>query len=486
MRAEAPAALLELLSVPGLRPDKVLKLHRELGISNLAELEAAARADRLAGVKGLGPSLQRKILRGLEMQKTARGARHMHRAAGLIEAAKKNLERSGYERIVTAGDLRRGTELIADLALVAEATHLPDGPTAMKTGDLTVHVTDARRFGITLLLATGSAAHLDELRGCAHEKGMELTTNGLMRGSKIVAAKTETEIYAALGLSYIEPELREGRGEVTLAKRRRLPSLVREDDIHGVLHAHTDASDGMATLAQMTEAARERGFQYIGITDHSQSAHYAGGLSLAEIEAQHDEIDRLNARFDGDFRIFKGIESDIRADGALDYDEDTLRLFDFIIISVHDQFRMDEKAQTERILRAVSNPHATILGHMTGRQLLRRPGYEVDIETILAACAKHGVAVEVNANPWRLDVDWRWHRLGLELGCKFSVNPDAHSTAEIDNLRWGVAMARKGGVGADRVVNALDLRGFSRWLRERSRRRSGGIRRDSSRVPLRG
>jgi DNA polymerase (family 10) len=203
------------------------------------------------------------------------------------------------------------------------------------------------------------------------------------------------------------------------------------------------------------------------VADHSKSAHYAGGLSVEEIEAQHAEIDRLNKRFGKSFRILKGIESDILADGCLDYPDEILARFDFVVASVHGRFKLDRKTQTERIIRAVENPFTTILGHMTGRQLLRRPGYEVDIEAVLAACAGHGVAVEINANPWRLDLDWRWHRRALELGCMMSINPDAHSTDEIDLTHWGVEMARKGGVPAERVLNALTLPRLLQHLKRR-------------------
>ena len=197
---------------------------------------------------------------------------------------------------------------------------------------------------------------------------------------------------------------------------------------------------------------------------------------LEEIAAQHAEIDQLNRRYGKRFRIFKGIESDILADGSLDYPDEILAQFDFVVASVHGRFKLDRKEQTERILRAVSNPHTTILGHMTGRQLLRRPGYEVDIERILSACAKHGVAVEINANPWRLDLDWRWHQRALELGCLMSINPDAHSTDEIDLTHWGVEMARKGGVPKERVINCLDLPAFAALLKDRTRRRTRGRR----------
>jgi len=218
----------------------------------------------------------------------------------------------------------------------------------------------------------------------------------------------------------------------------------------------------------MAEATRHRGYRYFGVADHSRSAHYAGGLSLEEIAAQHAEIDQLNRRYGKRFRIFKGIESDILADGSLDYPDEVLAQFDFVVASVHGRFKLDRMEQTERILRAVYNPHTTILGHMTGRQLLRRPGYEVDIERILSACAKHGVAVEINANPWRLDLDWRWHQRALELGCLMSINPDAHSTDEIDLTHWGVEMARKGGVPKERVLNCLDLPAFAALLKDRT------------------
>jgi DNA polymerase (family 10) len=470
MRAEVPDGVLEMLSIPGLRPEQVNTIHRELGITSLAELEAAAHADRLKSVKGLGAAAQRKVLQGLKIRERTLGARHLHRAAELIEAATDSLEQSGFElgRIVPAGDLRRGGELVSDLAVVAETSRLKGGPKIVREGELSVHLTDASRFGATLLLATGSDQHLHELEELADSQGLTLTAAGLRRGNQIVAAKTEADIYRALGLQYIEPELREGIGEIALAQAGQMPSLVTAEDVRGILHAHTDASDGVSTLEEMAEAARSRGYAYIGITDHSKTAHYAGGLSVDEIAEQHAEIDRLNAGFDGNFRIFKGIESDILPDGSLDYPDDILRRFDLIIGSIHGQFRLEPEAQTERLVRVATNPFVTMLGHLTGRQLLRRPGYELDIERVLAACARYGVAVEINGNPWRLDLDWRWHRRGAELGCRFSINPDAHSIPEIDSsTRWGVAMARKGGLGPDRVVNTLPLRDFARWLEER-------------------
>jgi DNA polymerase (family X) len=251
-------------------------------------------------------------------------------------------------------------------------------------------------------------------------------------------------------------------------------------DLRGVLHLHTDFSDGVNTLEEMAEAARERGYAYLGVADHSQSAHYAGGLTLEEIAAQHEMADGLNRRYRGRFRILKGVESDILADGSLDYASEVLARLDFVVASVHSQFKMSRQEQTKRIIAAVSNPYTTILGHLTGRQLLRRPGYEVDIEAVLKACAKHGVAVEINGNPYRLELDWRWHRKALELGCTLSINPDAHSISELDLVRWGVAVARKGGVPKDRVLNAMSL---AQMLAHLATRRRQPIRKKSASAP---
>jgi DNA polymerase (family 10) len=484
LRRDIAEGVLEMLSIPGLRPEKIMAIHRELGIATIGELEIAVREGRLGKIKGLGAALQRKILQGLQIRDDTQGGRHIHRAAELIAAASDGLERSepGLARIVPAGGVRRGSELVSDLAVVAEVRQALKSPDIVKTGELSVYVTDSRRFGISLLRATGSKRHLEQLEQRAAGKGMTLTPDGLRRGGKIVAAKTEPQIYRALGLCYIEPELREGLGEVDLAAGGALPELVTLADLRGVLHAHTDASDGVDTLEAMADASRRRGYGYIGITDHSKTAHYAGGLSVAQIAAQHAAIDRLNDEFDDAFHIFKGIESDILPDGSLDYPDDVLARFDLVIGSIHGQFRLDAVAQTERLERAAANPFVTIIGHMTGRQLLRRPGYELDIERILAACAAHDVAVEVNGNPWRLDLDWRWLRRGLELGCKFSINPDAHSTREIEtSTRWGVAIARKSGMPADRVVNALDRTGFARWLSQRKARAGTPVSRPVSR-----
>jgi DNA polymerase (family X) len=472
MRKELQAGVLEMLVVPGLHPNKVLKIHRDLGVTSLAELEEAARSDRIAKTKGLGASLQTKILQNIEIAKSGERRLHMNRADALLRHAAERLERvEGIKRVVASGDLRRGCELIGRLALVAEAEAATNASALSVSGsELEVYVSDARHFGARLLEATGSATHLETLRAFAKRKGYRLDARGLWKARKLIAGANEEAIYDALGLQFIPPELREGDDEIALAETGQIPDLVSDEDIRGILHAHTDASDGVDTLADMVEAVRSWGYEYFGVADHSRSAHYAGGLSVAQITAQHKAIDRLNKKFGKPFQIFKGIESDILADGSLDYPDDVLARFDFVVASVHSRFRLDPKEQTRRMVTAVANPYTTILGHMTGRQLLRRPGYELDVEAVLKACARHGVAVEINANPWRLDLDWRWHRRALELGCMLSINPDAHSIDEIDLTHWGVEMARKGSVPAERVVNCMSLAEFRRYLGKRKKR----------------
>jgi DNA polymerase (family 10) len=469
MRKEVPVGVLEMLNGPGLRPEKVIKLYEELGITSLAALEEAAKADRLKGVKGLGPALQAKILQGIAIGRQSEGKRHLHRAAALLRSAEQRLRQAhpDLKRITPAGEYRRGCELVSDLSLVIEASGAEAG--TMRSGShLHIHLTDPAHYGITLLHATGSATHLEQLKALATRKGFKLDATGLHRGRKTIA-RSEEEIYAGLGLPFIEPELREGTDEIARGLKHALPKLVTDAELRGILHAHTDLSDGVDTLEVMAEATRARGYRYFGVADHSKSAHYAGGLSLEEIEAQHVEIDHLNKRYGKTFRILKGIESDILVDGSLDYPDEVLSRFDFVVASVHGRFKLDRQTQTQRIIRAVQNPFTTILGHMTGRQLLRRPGYEVDVEAILAACAEYAVAVEINANPWRLDLDWRWHRRALELGCMMSINPDAHSTDELDLTHWGVEMARKGGVPAERVLNALTYSSLLQYLKRRRR-----------------
>ncbi len=471
MREQVPEGVLAMLRIPGLKPDRIRKLYTDLGITSIEALEEAARNDKLKTLKGYGAAFQAKILQGIEMSRRPQG-RHIHRAAAAINYARAEVERlhPDWQYITPAGDFRRGCELVSVLSLVAVDPKLRGKDKTITQGELSIHVTSRERYGISLLLATGANRHIEALRSRAEKEGCTLDETGLHKKSRLIASRTEEDIYAALNLPFIPPELRETGDEVKRAAAGDLPELVTAEDLQGVLHAHTNESDGADTLTDMAQATRERGYSYLGLTDHSQTAHYAGGLKPDEVLAQQKQVEKLNKRLGRNFHVFKGIESDILGDGSLDYPDDILQTFDLVIASVHSKFRMSEKEQTDRIVRAIENPHTTIIGHVTGRQLLRCPGSEVDMERILKACAKHGVAMEINAHPWRLDMDWRWCTRALELGCMFSIDPDAHSTDEIDNLQWGVLMARKGGVSKDRVLNALSLNEFAAYLNERKQR----------------
>jgi DNA polymerase (family 10) len=474
LREAAPESVLEMLRIPGLRPERVAKLHKELGISSVEDLEDAARSSKLASTKGYGAAFQAKVLQGIETSRGPQG-RQLHRAAAALSYAIKALARSHPQwTIVTpAGEFRRGCELVQTLSLIAVDPTLRGADQSIHQADhLVVRVTRPERHGIALLRATGSARHLASLDAVALRKGLVLRADGVAKEGRVIAQRTEADIYDALGLPYIAPELRETGEEIDRAANGKLGELLIREDLKGVLHAHTTQSDGSNSLEEMAEAARQRGYAYLGLTDHSQTAHYAGGLKLEDVAAQHRAIERLNHRHGTGFHVFKGIESDILADGSLDYPDDVLASFDLVIASIHSRFRMNREEQTERIVKAVENPHTTILGHVTGRLLLKRPGYDIDMERVLEACARHGVAIEINANPWRLDMDWRWCARALELGCLFSVNPDAHSTDEFDNIQWGVLMARKGAVPKERVLNALSFSRFSAHLARRKRRQT--------------
>jgi DNA polymerase (family X) len=352
--------------------------------------------------------------------------------------------------------------------MVAVDPHLGGGDRTIEQGDqLVVHVTAPERFGIALLFATGSDAHLKALRAQARRKGLSLDAEGLSKKGGIVAGRTEEEIYAALGLPLIAPELRESGREVGLALAGQLPELVTQADLRGVLHAHTTESDGSDSLEDMAEASCRRGYAYLGLTDHSQTAHYAGGLKVEEVAAQQRAVERLNKRYGAKFHVFKGIESDILGNGTLDLSGQG-----------NGELRPGRRQRPQQV------PHGPPGADGQNRQGRREPAhhhpgpchrsaapaaacYDVDMERIQCACARHGVAVEINAHPWRLDMDWRWCERALELGCLFSINPDAHSTEEIDNVRWGVLMARKGAVLRERVLNALTLPEFGAFLKRR-------------------
>lgn len=489
LKADIEPGLLDMLEIPGLGPKKIKAIHEGLGISTVGELEYACLENRLATLPGFGAKTQEKILKGIALRKAFRG-RHLYvDALPVAERILTALEaHPDVQRVALAGSMRRRMETVKDLDFVASSklpetvmeafVTLPDvedvigqGPTKssvrLASGlqvDLRVVHDDAYPFALHHF--TGSKDHNEALRSRAKAMGLKINEYGLFRGEERVACADERAFYAALGLDYIPPELREGLDEIELAERHQLPKLITEAEIQGVFHVHTTYSDGAASLERMAEAARQLGYRYLGISDHSQAAAYAHGLTPERIRDQHAEIDALNARFE-DFRILKGIEADILADGSIDYDDEILAGFDFVIASVHQCFGLDEEAMTERIVRAIRNPRVTMLGHMTGRLLLAREPYALDLERVFKEAAAHGVIIELNANPHRLDIDWRHLRRALALGVMISINPDAHSVDGLRDVRFGVGIARKGGATAAQVFNTRSLDEVLAYLERR-------------------
>ncbi|MFO8098441.1 MAG: helix-hairpin-helix domain-containing protein [Salinibacter sp.] len=468
-----PPGLLDLLRVNGLGTKRTRRLWNELGITSLDDLEAAADTGRIASLDGFGQKTQQNILDNVRRLRTYeskwRSAEAWSAVRPLLHALRQ------HESVVRAeptGPLRRALEVVerVDLLVATEDPEavtswlggtLPSSPDHTEEGldatleeglPLRVHFAPPQQFGTAWWSTTGAPAHCETL---------EQETAAPANHSE------EQDLYDAAGRTFVPPELREGRGELDAAAAGTIPDLITTDDLVGCLHNHSTYSDGADSLRDMAAAAREKGFTYFGICDHSQSLQIADGLSPAEVRQQQAEIEQLNAEYAEnslDFRIFSGIESDILRDGSLDYEKEVLSRFDFVVASVHTGFSMTETEATDRILQAVRNPFTRILGHPTGRLLLSREGYPLDHARVIAECAEEDVAIELNANPYRLDLDWRWVRHATDRGVLISINPDAHATDEIDYVRWGVAVARKGWLTADQCLNAKSRAEFSEWL----------------------
>ncbi len=481
LRREVPEGLIELLHVPGLGPKRIHTLHTRLGIASLDDLEQAARAGSVAEVPGFGKRTQERILEGIAYRRRTTGRRRRPEALAVAAELLAWLRAdAAVTRAEPAGALRRGLETVDGVDIVAAVEGdaepllarflaLPGASAGERTGEdaarvrlggglaARLRVVAPEAFAAAWLHATGSEAHVAALRERAAERGLRLDDDGLWAGARRVDAAEEEAIYRALGLDVVAPELREGDGEVEAAGAGLLPRLVTYEDLKGCFHVHTTYSDGRATLKEMARAALERGWRYLGIADHSQAAAYAGGLRLDDIARQHDEIDAWNAEHGDRLWLFKGIEADILADGRLDYaalEGDVLGRFDYVIGSVHSVFGLSEAAMTERIVRATEDPHLTFLGHLTGRILLERDGYPLDVDAVIEAAAERGVGIEINSHPARLDLDWRWWRAASGRGVCAAINPDAHDAESLDDVRYGVTVARKGWLGVRNVVNA--------------------------------
>jgi DNA polymerase (family 10) len=497
LRREIPEGLLDMLAIPGLSPEKIHKIHEELEISEVAQLEEAARDGRLAKIRGFGPKTAEKILKGIAFSRET-GVLELYPRARIdaehLLAVVR--EHPDIEHAAIAGAIRRHREVVRGVTIVARCRSDadPNGVAASFTriggvkeasgeGTTTVEIqfvdgvrlrlgcVSPSRFGVALWIATGSEEHVELVRARLAERGFAIFEDELRDEiGNTLPVGDERSLYRAAGLDYVEPELREGEGEVEAAEQHALPRLLVPNDIRGILHCHTHYSDGKSSVAEMARGARERGWSYIGISDHSAAAFYASGLPREKVLAQFEEIDMLNAQMGGEgFRILKGIEADILADGRLDYDAELLACFDFVIGSIHSRFGMDGPAMTERVLRALDDPFLTILAHPTGRLLLSREPYAIDVAAVIEKAADVGVALELNADPHRLDLDWRHLIQAKRRKATVALGPDAHSVKALDNVAVGVGMARKGWLEASDLLNARDAAGVVAFARTRRR-----------------
>jgi len=476
LRRKYPAGLLDLFRVAGLGPKRIRLLHQALGVGSPADLERACQEDRVAALAGFGAKSQAKILEGLQHLGRFRERHLLSEARPQALALLAHLRgHADVARVEVAGSLRRWRETIGDLDFVAAVprdrrpgvtAHFASAPGAQRVesggetkvqirlaGDLLadLRLVEDDEFAAALHHFTGSKEHNILLRTRARQQGITVNEYGLFRGEERLTVGDEGDLFERLGLHWIPPEMREGGDEIERARAGELPHLVELADLRGTLHVHTTWSDGTASLADMARAARRLGWEYLGVADHSRSAAYAGGLTPERVREQWLAIDEWNAAGEGPV-LFKGGEVDILADGGLDFDDELLLGFDYVVASVHSRFRLSQAEQTARIVRALRHPCVTFLGHPTGRLLLARDGYDVDLDAVLDAAEEHGVIVEVNASPHRLDLDWRYLGRWLRRGCLTSIHPDAHSPQGLADVEYGVGVARKAGARAEDVL----------------------------------
>ncbi|MBI4665974.1 MAG: DNA polymerase/3'-5' exonuclease PolX [Nitrospinae bacterium] len=493
LRAKIPPGVMDMLKIPGLGPKKVKIIWEKMGVTTVGELEYACNENRLVEFPGFGAKSQENVLKGIKLLTRFAGRRLLSEAlvsAGpLLEWVVKSPH---VQRAQIAGSLRRGLETVKDIDIVSSSKKpeevmerfikypgvtdvINHGPTKSSVrldsgfqADLRVVADDEYAFALAHF--TGSREHNTIMRGRAKDRGLKLNEYGLFKGEQRLDCVDEAAIFKSLGLSFIPPEMREGFGEIGLAEKGAVPELMEPEQVKGIFHCHTKRSDGAESAEEMAKACKTLGYEYLGISDHSKTAAYAGGLSDSELLEQGDEIAALNGRMK-EFRVFHGVESDILADGSLDYPSKILEKLDFVIASIHSGFTMDEKKMTDRIIAAIKNPFTTMLGHPTGRLLLAREGYSVNLGKVLEACAEHEVVMELNANPHRLDIDWRMLALAKKLGVKVSINPDAHRAGGLTDVYYGVKTARKGGLRAQDVFNTLPADKMAEELKRRKKKK---------------
>lgn len=497
LKASLPPGLLDMLKIQGLGPKRVILLYKKLKIKSIEELQKACETHRLAKIKGFGDKTEQNILKGIQRLRTT-SQKHLYpKAREAAERIRSTLASiNGVQECEVAGSLRRKKEVIGDIDIVLSSTERareviierftshPDVETVLAKGETKasvilksgihcdIRIVTASEYPFALNYFTGSKEHNVEIRSIARKFGWSLNEYGFsyIEGeakkeiSRIPRCKSEADVYRALGLAYIPPELRENMGEIEAARKGELPTLIEEKDLRGTFHCHTTYSDGANTIEEMAKGAIKRGWSYWGVADHSQTAAYAGGMDIAKIKAQHKEIDELN-RHVKNFRIFKGTECDILPDGSLDYPDSVLARFEYVVAAIHSKLNMTEQEATRRLVKALKNKHVTMLAHPTGRILLSRDGYPVNMLEVINAAADYGKAIEINAHPFRLDLDWKFVKYAKSKGVPIVINPDAHNVDGLNDVQYGVGVARKGWLEARDVLNTWDVSEIERFFR---------------------
>lgn len=468
-----PSGIVEMLNIKGLGPKKIEIIWKELEIESIGELLYACNENRLVEAKGFGLKTQEDIKKSIEFSISNKGWFLYAKVLPLAERFFTDLKSHFPASLLSfTGDFRRKCEILSTVDLLI-SEHIDSvekflgAYTLVEKTENSIELTDDLGFTFKvfssnindfyrdLILSTGSTTHLDLLFNILPD---------------LPSLSSEEAIYRNLGLDYIEPELREGLNEIEQAQNHALPKLIQYKDLKGTLHNHSTYSDGVHSLEQMALHCKDvLKLEYLGICDHSKTAVYANGLSIERLEEQWNEIAALNEKL-APFKIFRGIESDILGDGSLDYPDEILAKFDFVVASVHSNLKMDEERATARLIKAIENPYTTILGHPTGRLLLSRAGYPLDFKKVIDACAANGVVIEINANPLRLDLDWRWHRYAVEKGVLLSVNPDAHRTEGLQDMQYGVLVAQKGGLQANNCLNTYSLDAITAYFNKKKQR----------------
>ncbi len=440
--SKTPEGVVAMLHIKGLGPKKVASIWKELHVESPSELLYACNENRLVSLKGFGLKTQQAIIENIRFMQANASGKHFAMVEVFAEELLQTLQNQFPEaRIEFCGDYRRKCEVLDKLEIISDTDVDTKKYTHHISFPVEVHVCHKETFVFEWFKKTATAKHLEKINFSSLNKNI---------------FSDENEIYRELNLPYIEPELREGLAEVELARKGKLPELIKYTDLKGALHNHSTYSDGANTISEMANRCIKLGLQYLGICDHSRSAAYAGGLSIERVQEQWNEINKLNQQY-SNFRVLKGIESDILSDGSLDYPEEILSGFDFVVASIHSNLKMDEEKANARLIKAIENPYTNILGHPTGRLLLARPGYPINHKKIIDACAANKVHIELNAHPYRLDIDWRWIYYCVEKGVKVSINPDAHHVEGLNDMKYGVFAARKGLLSAENCLNALEL-----------------------------